>query len=63
MADLIGEEYFVHSASRFTFAVERIAHVIRKMQLPSLLWLPQEEACATELVTQTLHRALSGTVQ
>ena len=63
MADLFGEEYFVPSAPRFTFAVERIAHVIRKMQLPSLLWLPQEEACATELVTQTLHRALSGTVQ
>ena len=33
------------------------------MQLPSLIWLPQEEACATELVTETLHRALVGTVQ
>jgi LuxR family quorum-sensing system transcriptional regulator SolR len=33
------------------------------MQLASLIWLPQEEACATELVAQTLHRALGGTVQ
>ena len=33
------------------------------MQMASLIWLPQEEACATELVTQTLHRALTGTVQ
>jgi len=33
------------------------------MQLSSLIWLPQEEACATELVAQTLHRALAGTVQ
>ena len=33
------------------------------MQLPNLLWLPQEEACATDLVTQTLHRALVGSVQ
>jgi DNA-binding CsgD family transcriptional regulator len=33
------------------------------MQMASLIWLPQEEARATELVTQTLHRALAGTVQ
>lgn len=33
------------------------------MQLPRLIWLPQEEACATELVIETLHRALAGTVQ
>ena len=33
------------------------------MQLLDLIWLPQEEACATELVAETLHRALASTVQ
>ncbi|MEP7345775.1 MAG: autoinducer binding domain-containing protein, partial [Gemmatimonadaceae bacterium] len=37
--------------------------MIRKMQLSSLIWLPQEETHATELVKETLHRALVGTVQ
>ena len=37
--------------------------MIRKMQLPSLVWLPQEEACATELVTQTLRRAVDASAQ
>ena len=43
--------------------IERIEPVLRKMQLPDLIWLPQEEACATELVAETLHRALAGNVQ
>ena len=37
--------------------------MIRRMQLPSLVWLPQEQACATELVTQTLRRAVDASVQ
>jgi DNA-binding CsgD family transcriptional regulator len=41
---------------------QQVEQVISKMQLPSLIWLPQEEACATELVTQTLHRALDASV-
>ena len=36
--------------------------MIRKMLLPKLLWLPQEEACATDLVSRTLRRALEETV-
>ena len=63
IADPLGKEYFVHSASSLVFAVEGVEQVIRTMQLPKLIWLPQEEACATELVTETLHRALVGTVQ
>ena len=63
IADLLSKEYVVHSASSLGFAVEGVAQVIRTMHLPKLIWLPQEEACATELVTETLHRALVGTVQ
>src|SRR5438552_6070025 len=33
------------------------------MHLTELVWSPQEEACATELVKGTLQRALVGTVQ
>lgn len=36
--------------------------MLRKMQLPSLIWLPQEEACATELVSEMLQRAVAETV-
>ena len=37
--------------------------MLRKMQLPDLIWLPQEEGCATELVAKTLHCALASNVQ
>ena len=37
--------------------------MIRTMQLPSLIWLPQEQACATELVTEVLQRAVGASVQ
>ena len=37
--------------------------MIRTMQLPSLIWLPQEQACATALVTEVLQRAVGETVQ
>jgi transposase len=30
------------------------------MHLPKLIWLPQEEACATELVTETVKAAKAG---
>jgi DNA-binding CsgD family transcriptional regulator len=33
------------------------------VQLPDLIWLPQEEAYATTLVSETLHRALASGVQ
>jgi len=33
------------------------------MQPPSLIWLPQEQACATALVTEVLQRAVGETVQ
>ena len=36
--------------------------LIRKFNLPEINWSPQEEACATELVKETLHRARTGTV-
>ena len=63
IADLLSKEYVVHSASSLGFAVEGVAQVIRTMHLPKLIWLPQEEACATELVTETLHLSLVGTLQ
>jgi LuxR family transcriptional regulator, quorum-sensing system regulator LasR len=62
IADLLDKEYFVHSASSLAFAVEGVVQVIRTMHLPKLIWLPQEEAWATELVTKTLHLAVEGTV-
>ena len=37
--------------------------MVRKLCLPEINWSVQEEACATELVKETLHRARSGTVQ
>ena len=36
--------------------------MIRRMHLPEIIWLPQEEECATPLVKETLRRASAGTV-
>jgi DNA-binding CsgD family transcriptional regulator len=37
--------------------------MVRKLCLPEVNWSVQEEACATDLVKETLHRARAGTVQ
>ena len=37
--------------------------MVRKLCLPEINWSVQEEACATDLVKETLHRARTGTVQ
>jgi len=36
--------------------------MVRKLCLPEINWSPQEEACATKLVKETLRRACAGTV-
>ncbi len=36
--------------------------LIRKFNLPGIDWSPQEEACASDLVRETLYRARDGTV-
>jgi DNA-binding CsgD family transcriptional regulator len=36
--------------------------MVRKLCLPEINWSPQEEACATKLVKETLRRARAGTV-
>ena len=36
--------------------------MVRKLCLPEINWSPQEEACATKLVKETLRRARTGTV-
>lgn len=63
MVRVIHEEYLDHSVPNAVYAVVQVGQVIHRMRLPGLIWLPQEEACATEIVTETLHRALAGTVQ
>ncbi|HEV3239743.1 MAG TPA: autoinducer binding domain-containing protein [Casimicrobiaceae bacterium] len=37
--------------------------MMRKLCLPEINWSPQEEACATGLVNETLRQARAGTVQ
>ena len=37
--------------------------MVRKLSLPEISWSPQEEACATGLVKETLRLARAGTVQ
>src|ERR1700682_5863265 len=37
--------------------------MVRKLCLPEISWSPQEEACATVLVNESLSRARAGTVQ
>ena len=37
--------------------------MVRKLCLPEINWSVQEEACATDLVKETVHRAHAGTVQ
>jgi DNA-binding CsgD family transcriptional regulator len=36
--------------------------MIHRLRLPRLIWLAQEQACATDLVADTLQRALRGSV-
>lgn len=36
--------------------------LIRNFNLPAINWSPEEEACATDLVKETLHRARTGPV-
>jgi DNA-binding CsgD family transcriptional regulator len=36
--------------------------MVRKLCLPEINWSPQEEACATKLVKETLRRARAGTM-
>jgi DNA-binding CsgD family transcriptional regulator len=63
MAGSIFEEYPVHSIRAVCLRWNGVEQVIRKMRLPELICLPQEEACATEVVKATLQRALVETVQ
>jgi len=36
--------------------------IVRTFSLPEINWWPQEEACATALVKETMHRARTGSV-
>ena len=36
--------------------------LIRDFNLPDIAWCPEDEACATDLVKETLRRARAGTV-